>query len=80
MPLLGGVTILALVERGSSIFVFAGAMVCYCVGVMITFGAMIGFVPESEWSLSAGQLGTAILSMLFSMAQEFRMRPTPVRI
>jgi hypothetical protein len=80
MPLLGGVTILALVERGSSIFVCAGAMVCYCVGVMITFGAMIGFVPESEWSLSAGQLGTAILSMLFSMAQEFRMRPTPVRI
>jgi hypothetical protein len=79
LPLLVGVTILALVKRCSFMPFFAGAMACYCAGAMITFGAMLDFLPETEWTLSAGQLGTAALAILFSMAQEFRMPPKPAR-
>ena len=79
MAILFGVTILALIERCSFMLFFAAAMVCYCAGAVFTFGAMFGFLPESEWTLGAGQLGTAALAILFFMAQEFRIRPKASR-
>ena len=75
VPLLVGATVLALIERRPFTPLFAAAMFCYCVGAMITFGAMLGFIPEIEFTQSAGQVGTALLAILFSTGQEFRMQP-----
>jgi len=73
-PLLVGVTILALIKRHPFAPLFAAAMFCYGVGAFITFGTMLGFIPEIEFTSSAGQVGTVLLAILFSTGLDFRMR------
>jgi hypothetical protein len=73
-PLLVGVSILALIRRHPFAPLFAAAIFCYCVGAVITFGAMLGFIPEIEFTQSAGQIGTLLLAILFSLGLDFGMR------
>jgi 7TM diverse intracellular signalling/7TMR-DISM extracellular 2 len=72
-PLLVGVSILALIRRHPFAPLFAAAIFCYFIGAVITFGAILGFIPEIEFTQSAGQVGTVLLAILFSLGLDFRM-------
>jgi hypothetical protein len=79
-PLLVGVSILALMKRHPFAPLFAAAMFCYVVGACITFGAMLGLIPELEITQSADQVGTVLLAILCSAGLEFRMRQIRVTL
>jgi len=74
LPLMFGVTILAIMKRHPLARLYFAAMFCSGVGGFITFGSWLGFLPEVEWALNASQIGTALTGILLSMGLGFRMR------
>jgi class 3 adenylate cyclase len=74
IPLVFGVTILALIKRHPLARLFFVAMFCSGLGAFITFGSWLEFLPEVEWTLNASQIGTALTGILLSMGLGFRMR------
>jgi class 3 adenylate cyclase len=74
IPLIFGVAILALMKHHPLARLFFAAMLCSGVGAIITFSAWLHFLPEVEWTLSAGQIGTALTGILLSMGLGVRMQ------
>jgi len=74
VPLIFGVTIVAIMKRHSLARLFFAAMFCSGVGSFITYGAWLEFLPEVEWTFNASQIGTALTGILLSMGLGLRMR------
>jgi class 3 adenylate cyclase len=74
LPLVLGVTLLAIMKRHPLARLFFAAMFSSGIGNFITYGAWLDFLPQVEWTLNASQIGTALTGILLSMGLGFRMR------
>ena len=73
-PLFFGVAILAVMKRHPLARLALAALLCSGIGSLITLGAWLEWLPETEWLLNASQVGSVVTGVLLSVSLGLRMR------
>jgi hypothetical protein len=69
-----GVTVLALARHHPFARLLLGAILCAGAGAMISFGPLFHWLPATDWTLHAAQIGNALSGVLLSVGLGLRVR------